>query len=237
VRRRLLLTAVSALALFTSLPVLVAHATFPGQNGRVAYVTTAGDHRVIDTVDAQGADPQSLIDLGPGRDAIDPAWSSDGLKVTFAGQESPGGPFVIYVANADGTGVPPALRDRRQTTLNMSDFQARVVAFITATTGIASAAGFLAWYGFNSAIGIPLGILALWDLRRRSAPVARVLAVTSIALGTASLVLVVIAVDNNDSSTLAAFVYWLALAAVSTVAWFVIRGIFLLGRRLVAAHR
>jgi Tol biopolymer transport system component len=47
-----------------------------------------------------------LIDLGTGRDAIDPTWSSDGLKVAFAGQESPGGSFVIYTANADGTGTP-----------------------------------------------------------------------------------------------------------------------------------
>jgi Tol biopolymer transport system component len=101
-----LLTALSALALFSSLPALVAHAAFPGQNGRIAYVTTAGDHRVIQTVDAQGGDPQPLIDLGSGRDAINPAWSSDGLKVAFAGQESPGGLFAIYVANADGTGTP-----------------------------------------------------------------------------------------------------------------------------------
>jgi TolB protein len=106
VRRRPLLTALSALALFSSLPALVAHAAFPGQNGRIAYVTTAGDHRVIHSVDAQGGEPQPLIDLGSGRDAIDPAWSSDGLKVAFAGQESPGGLFVIYVANADGTGTP-----------------------------------------------------------------------------------------------------------------------------------
>ena len=61
---------------------------------------------MINTVDAQGGDPQSLIDLGSGRDVIDPAWSSDGLKVAFAGREAPGGLFVIYVANADGTGTP-----------------------------------------------------------------------------------------------------------------------------------
>ena len=105
-RRRLVLTVLSALALLSSLPALVAHAAFPGQNGRIVYVTTAGDRRVIYSVDAQGGDPQPLIDLGSDRDAIDPAWSSDGLKVAFAGQESPGGLFVIYLANADGTGTP-----------------------------------------------------------------------------------------------------------------------------------
>ena len=106
-RRRPWLSALPVLALASSLAVVpVAHAAFPGQNGRIAYVTTAGDHRAIYTVDAQGADPQPLIDLGSGRDAIDPAWSSDGLKVAFAGQESPGGSFVIYTANTDGTGMP-----------------------------------------------------------------------------------------------------------------------------------
>jgi Tol biopolymer transport system component len=105
-RRGLLLSAALAIALSIIAVAPVAHAAFPGQNGRIAYVTTAGDHRVIYSVDAQGGDPQPLIDLGSGRDAIDPAWSSDGLKVAFAGQDSPGGLFVIYVANADGTGTP-----------------------------------------------------------------------------------------------------------------------------------
>jgi hypothetical protein len=106
-RRGLLLSAVSALMVASTLAVVpLAHAAFPGENGRIAYVTTSGDHRAIYTVDAQGLDPQPLIDLGSGRDAIDPAWSRDGLKVAFAGQESPGGPFVIYTASADGTGNP-----------------------------------------------------------------------------------------------------------------------------------
>ncbi|HEY3023650.1 MAG TPA: hypothetical protein VGK11_08450, partial [Actinomycetota bacterium] len=106
-RRGVLLTALAIVALSSSLAVApIAHAAFPGQNGRIAYVTTVGDHRVIETVEAQGGDRQPLIDLGSGRDAIDPAWSHDGLKIAFAGQESPGGPFVIYTANADGTGSP-----------------------------------------------------------------------------------------------------------------------------------
>jgi hypothetical protein len=106
-RRGVLLTALWVLALSSSLAVApIAHASFPGQNGRIAYVTTVGDHKVIETVDAQGGDRQPLIDLGSGRDAIDPVWSHDGLRIAFAGQESPGGPFVIYTANADGTGSP-----------------------------------------------------------------------------------------------------------------------------------
>jgi WD40-like Beta Propeller Repeat len=105
-RRGLLLSAALAIAVSSVAVAPVAHAAFPGQNGRIAYVTTAGDHRVIATVDGQGGDPQPLIDLGSGRDAINPVWSKDGLTIAFAGQESPGGPFVIYVVNADGTGTP-----------------------------------------------------------------------------------------------------------------------------------
>jgi WD40-like Beta Propeller Repeat len=105
-RRGLFLSAALAIALSGVAVAPVARAAFPGQNGRIAYVTTAGDHRVIATVDGQGGDPQPLVDLGSGRDAINPVWSKDGLTIAFAGQESPGGLFVIYVVNADGTGTP-----------------------------------------------------------------------------------------------------------------------------------
>ena len=116
-RRGLLLSALAALTMASSLAVVpVAHAAFPGQNGRIAYVTTAGDHQAIYTVDAQGADPRPLADLGSGRDAINPAWSWDGQSVAFAGQTSPGGPFATYVANVDGSGTP-----RQVTTPMVSD--------------------------------------------------------------------------------------------------------------------
>jgi len=40
------------------------------------------------------------------RDAINPSWSWDGTKIAFAGQTTPGGPFAVYIANADGSGPP-----------------------------------------------------------------------------------------------------------------------------------
>jgi WD40-like Beta Propeller Repeat len=110
-RRGLFLSAALAIALSGVAVAPAAQAAFPGQNGRIAYVTTAGDHKAIYTVDAQGADPQPLIDLGSGRDAINPAWSWDGQSIAFAGQTSPGGLFVIYVANADGTGTPQQITE------------------------------------------------------------------------------------------------------------------------------
>jgi Tol biopolymer transport system component len=115
-RRGLLLSAVLAIALSSVAVAPVADAAFPGQNGRIAYVTTAGDHRAIYTVDARGADPRPLIDLGSDRDAINPSWSWDGQSVAFAGQTSPGGPFAIYVADGGGSGPP-----RQVTTPPISD--------------------------------------------------------------------------------------------------------------------
>jgi hypothetical protein len=119
-RRGLLLSAVLAIALSSVAVAPVADAAFPGQNGRIAYVTTAGDHRVIATVNGQGGDPQPLIDLGSGRDAINPAWSGDGQSVAFAGQTSPGGPFAIYAADAGGSAPP-----RQVTTPLVSDIPIR----------------------------------------------------------------------------------------------------------------
>jgi Tol biopolymer transport system component len=115
-RRGLLFSAVLAIALSSVAVAPVTYAAFPGLNGRIAYVTTAGDHRAIYTVEARGADTQPLIDLGSGRDAINPAWSWDGQSIAFAGQTSPGGPFAIYVADADGS-TPP----RQVTTPSVSD--------------------------------------------------------------------------------------------------------------------
>jgi Tol biopolymer transport system component len=79
-------------------------------------VTTIGDHRVISTVDATGGDPQPLIDLESGRDAINPSWSWDGTKIAFAGQTSLDGPFAIYTANADGSGNPDQVTTPRSRT-------------------------------------------------------------------------------------------------------------------------
>jgi len=144
-RRGLLLSVLSALMVASTLAVLpVAHAAFPGQNGRIAYVTTVGDHRAIYTIDAQGLDPQPLIDLGSGRDAINPAWSWDGQSIAFAGQTSPGGTFAVYVANADGSGSP-----RQVTTPVVSDTDptwdpnGRQIAFTRRLDGGTSVIGIL----------------------------------------------------------------------------------------------
>jgi hypothetical protein len=115
--------------------------------------------------------------------------------------------------------------------------QTRVLALIAATIGIASAVAFLGWFGFNSAVGIPLGVLALGDLRSQEAPGVRALAVVSIVLGILSLGLVVIAAVNDAVSVGAGIVFWLYLAVISTVGWLVIRGVVRLVWAVGATHR
>jgi len=68
---------------------------------------------------------------------------------------------------------------------------------LTRTSAI-KACTFLGWFGSNSAVGIPLGVLALGDLRSQEAPGVRALAVVSIVLGILSLGLVVIAAPTTQ---------------------------------------
>jgi TolB protein len=83
-----------------------AEATFPGKNGRIAY---AGWNRgeglkgfEIYTINPDGSGKRQLthnntVDL-------DPAYSPDGKKIVYAGQDGPKGDLEIYTINARGGG-------------------------------------------------------------------------------------------------------------------------------------
>jgi hypothetical protein len=73
-----------------------------GQDTDVFWMRTEGD-------DAAGADRQLVIG-GPG-DQEDADFSADGQRLAFISQDAPGDPYVLKVANADGS---------QQTTLNTS---------------------------------------------------------------------------------------------------------------------
>jgi hypothetical protein len=102
--RRVIALTAAAVTSALILPAPAANATFPGTNGRIAYVVDDGGVRAIDTVGPLGNDPEPLIHLD-GRDAIEPAWSKDGSKIAFAAQAEPDGAFAIYTANADGSNL------------------------------------------------------------------------------------------------------------------------------------
>ena len=81
-----------------------AHATFPGANGRIAFVTAKGGCCNISTMNPDGLDVLQLTHVAPGTAAFDPFWSPDGSRIVFDIQRF-GAAFhsQIWVMNADGT--------------------------------------------------------------------------------------------------------------------------------------
>jgi hypothetical protein len=92
--RRITVSFVLLAALALAAP---AHATFPGANGKIAFVR-GGD---IWTMNPDGTD-QVNITNSPENELV-PAWSPDGKKVAFGIGPQPGS-GQIWVMNADGTG-------------------------------------------------------------------------------------------------------------------------------------
>jgi Tol biopolymer transport system component len=94
----LLLTAVGMITVFPS----TAHATFPGKNGRIAFVQ-AGE---IFSMNPDGGDMRQLTHLGPDLAASWPSWSSDGKQIVFnEGAAPPDGDSTgeLWLMNADGS--------------------------------------------------------------------------------------------------------------------------------------
>jgi TolB protein len=87
-----------------------AQATFPGQNGRIAFsqgdvIPDGGElsaHSQIFTVEPSGADLRQLTHVDAGQAAALPDWSPDGQRIAFESNQS--GSFGIWVMNADGSG-------------------------------------------------------------------------------------------------------------------------------------
>ena len=71
-----------------------AQATFPGDNGKIAFDRV---NPGIDTINADGSGRAGLIN-----DGLDPAWSPAGDKIAF--ESTRDGNSEIYVMNADGSG-------------------------------------------------------------------------------------------------------------------------------------
>jgi Tol biopolymer transport system component len=81
-----------------------AEATFPGKNGRIAYASydgpfPKGDYEIY-TINPDGSGKTQLTHNDT--DDIDPAYSPDGKKIVYAGQDGPKGDLEIYTINARG---------------------------------------------------------------------------------------------------------------------------------------
>jgi len=93
-------------ALIAALP---AHATFPGQNGRIAF-NQASD---IYTMNPDGSNLQQLTSFGPGGGFAQlGAWSPDGTQIAFTGTASAAnGPYQLWIMNSDGSNQRLLLND------------------------------------------------------------------------------------------------------------------------------
>jgi Tol biopolymer transport system component len=102
-----LLVGVTILALdtFTMLPLLPnqfsAFATFPGEDGKIAFTSDRDGNTDIYVMNAQDGSNQTNLTLDPAFD-FDPSWSPDGTKIAFTSDRD--GNTDIYVMNAqDGS--------------------------------------------------------------------------------------------------------------------------------------
>lgn len=75
-----------------------ASATFPGKNGRIAFVQDGE----IFTMNPDGSDIKQLTHLGPDNFAEYPAWSADGKQIVFNESPPTDGIPQIWVMDADG---------------------------------------------------------------------------------------------------------------------------------------
>jgi Tol biopolymer transport system component len=106
-RRTLYLPALILAAVLMACAVVVlalsekAEATFPGKNGRIAYTDwDDGKDYEIYTINPDGSDKRQLTHNNT--DDIDPAYSSDGKRIVYAGQDGPKGDLEIYTINSRG---------------------------------------------------------------------------------------------------------------------------------------
>lgn len=78
-----------------------AFATFPGENGKIAFVSTRdGNYEIF----AMNADGGEQINISNDRfDDNDPDWSPDGTKVVFDSIRPPGSGNELWIMNAEGS--------------------------------------------------------------------------------------------------------------------------------------
>jgi TolB protein len=92
----ILTTSVLVTLLGSAIP---AHATFPGKNGRIAFILGPD----IYTMNPDGSDVRQLTNLGPDNSASWESWSPDGKLIVFSEFPPPDFNGQLWIMNADGS--------------------------------------------------------------------------------------------------------------------------------------
>lgn len=88
-------------ALWSTVGVHRAAASFPGANGKIAFVRGLPGAREIYTMNADGSEVQEVTSNLNDSTNMEPRWSPDGTKIAFVSNHA--GNSDVYVMNADGT--------------------------------------------------------------------------------------------------------------------------------------
>jgi TolB protein len=87
------------LTLLVALAPLPAHATFPGKNGRIAFVQDGE----IFTMNPDGTSVTQITHLGPDNSALWESWSPDGKLIVFSEFPPPDFNGQLWIMNTDGS--------------------------------------------------------------------------------------------------------------------------------------
>jgi Tol biopolymer transport system component len=110
VRRTFALGATLAVVLSLSWGVVPSHATYPGENGRLAFVMERHHVWQVFTMDPDGTHISQVTRFTNRADGVgDIDWSPDGTKLAFSRDRS--GDSEIWIVNADGTGLTRVTND------------------------------------------------------------------------------------------------------------------------------
>lgn len=90
--------------------VTMSYATYPGKNGRIAFVSNLSGTYQLYTINPDGSDMRQITNLPPTENALwFPDYSPDGRQIVFTHDMT--GALELYTINADGSGLTQVTHD------------------------------------------------------------------------------------------------------------------------------